>query len=45
MKVETGTDQSWKPEFGFANALGALDKLKAYAEHFDKTFMKEQTTA
>ncbi|MBS3745244.1 MAG: transposase [Wenzhouxiangellaceae bacterium] len=34
-----------KPKFGFANALGALDKLKAYAEHFEKAFMKGQTAA
>jgi len=34
-----------KPRFGFANALGALDKLKAYAEHFEKAFLKGQTAA
>ena len=34
-----------KPKFGFANALGALDKLKAYAEHFEKAFLKGQTAA
>ena len=34
-----------KPKFGFAHALGALDKLKAYAEHFEKAFMKGQTAA
>lgn len=34
-----------KPKFGFANALGALDKLKEYAQHFGKTFMKGQTAA
>jgi REP element-mobilizing transposase RayT len=30
---------------GFANALGALDKLKEYAEHFGKAFLKGQTAA
>jgi len=34
-----------KPKFGFANALGAVDKLKAYAEHFGKAFLKGQTAA
>ena len=34
-----------KPKYGFANALGALDKLKAYAEHFEKAFLKGQTAA
>ncbi|MFO7764593.1 MAG: transposase [Wenzhouxiangellaceae bacterium] len=34
-----------KPKFGFANALGALDKLKAYTEHFGKAFTKGQTAA
>lgn len=34
-----------KPKFRFANALGALDKLKAYAEHFEKAFLKGQTAA
>jgi len=34
-----------KPKFGFANALGALDKLKEYAEHFGKAFTKAQTAA
>ena len=34
-----------KPRYGFANALGALDKLKAYAEHFEKAFLKGQTAA
>ncbi len=34
-----------KPKFGFANALGALDKLKEYAEHFEKAFLKGQTAA
>lgn len=34
-----------EPKFGFANALGALDKLKAYAEHFEKAFLKGQTAA
>jgi len=34
-----------KPKYGFANALGALDKLKACAEHFEKTFLKGQTAA
>jgi len=34
-----------KPRFGFANAPGALDKLKAYAEHFEKAFLKGQTAA
>ena len=28
-----------KPKYGFANALGALDKLKACAEHFEKAFL------
>ena len=34
-----------KPKFGFANALGALDKLKTCAEHFEKSFLKGQTAA
>jgi len=34
-----------KSKFGFANALGALDKRKAYAEHFEKAFLKGQTAA
>jgi len=34
-----------KPKYGFANALGALDKLKACAEHFEKAFLKGQTAA
>ncbi|MGK7294744.1 MAG: transposase [Candidatus Wenzhouxiangella sp. M2_3B_020] len=34
-----------KPKFGFANALGALDKLKAYANYFEKTFLKGQNAA
>jgi len=34
-----------KPKFGFANALGALDKLKEYAAHFGKAFTKGQTAA
>ena len=28
-----------KPKYRFASALGALDKLKACAEHFEKTFL------
>jgi len=28
-----------KPRFGFANALGALVKLKAYVEQFEKAFL------
>lgn len=34
-----------KPKFGFANAVGALDKLKEYAKHFGKAFLKGQTAA
>ena len=34
-----------KPKYGFANALGALNKLKACAEYFEKTFLKGQTAA
>ncbi len=34
-----------KPRYGFANALGALDKIKACAEHFQKAFLKGQTAA
>ena len=34
-----------KPKYGFANALGALNKLKACAEDFDKVFLKGQTAA
>jgi len=34
-----------KQRFGLANAIGALDKLKAYAEHFEKAFLKGQTAA
>ena len=33
------------PRFGFAYALGAVDKIKAYAEHFEKAFLKGQTAA
>ena len=34
-----------KPKYGFASALGALDKLKACAKHFEKAFLKGQTAA
>jgi len=34
-----------KPKSGFANALGALDKIKACAEYFEKAFLKGQTAA
>jgi len=34
-----------KPRSGFAHALGALDKLKEYAEYFEKAFVKGQTAA
>ena len=34
-----------KPKFGFANALGALDKLNAYADYFQKAFLKGQNAA
>lgn len=34
-----------KPRFGFTSALGALDKIKEYAEHFEKAFLKGQTAA
>ncbi|MGK7294743.1 MAG: hypothetical protein ACNS61_02815 [Candidatus Wenzhouxiangella sp. M2_3B_020] len=34
-----------KPRIGFANALGALEKLKAYADYFDKAFLKGQNAA
>jgi hypothetical protein len=34
-----------KPGSGFANAPGALDKLKEYAEYFGKGFLKGQTAA
>ena len=34
-----------KPKYGFANALGALDKIKACAEHFEKAFLKGQAAA
>ena len=34
-----------KPKSGFANALGALDKLKDFARHFEKAFLKGQTAA
>ena len=34
-----------KPKYGFANALGTLDKIKACAEHFEKAFLKGQTAA
>jgi REP element-mobilizing transposase RayT len=34
-----------KPRPGFANALGALDKLREYARHFEKAFVKGQTAA
>jgi len=34
-----------RPGLGIANALGALDKLKQYTEHFGKSFMKGQTAA
>jgi len=34
-----------KPRSGFPNALGALDKLKEYARHFEKAFLKGQTAA
>jgi len=34
-----------KPKYGFANALGSLDKIKACAEHFERAFLKGQTAA
>jgi len=34
-----------KPRSGFAHALGALEKLKEYAAHFEKAFIKGQTAA
>jgi len=34
-----------KSKSGFANALGALDKLKEFARHFDKRFLRGQTAA
>ena len=34
-----------KPKSGFANSLGALDKLKEFARHFDKRFLRGQTAA
>lgn len=34
-----------KPSSRFANALGAIQKLKEYAEHFEKAFLKGQTAA
>lgn len=34
-----------KPKSGFANALGALDKLNDFARHFEKAFLKGQTAA
>lgn len=34
-----------KPKSGFTNALGALDKIKACAEYFEKAFLKGQTAA
>src|SRR6056297_4192293 len=45
MKPEQYLAYVRKPKFGFVHALGALDKLKAYAEHFEKAFMKGQTAA
>ena len=34
-----------KPKYGFANALGALEKIKACADHFEKAFLKGETAA
>jgi hypothetical protein len=34
-----------KPKSGFANAIGALDKLREFARHFDKRFLRGQTAA
>jgi hypothetical protein len=34
-----------KPKSAFAIAVGALDKLKEFARHFDKRFLKGQTAA
>jgi len=45
MRPEQYLNYIRKPKFGFANALGALDKLKEYAEHFGKAFTKGQTAA
>lgn len=45
MRPEQYLNYIRKPKYGFANALGALDKLKEYAEHFGKAFTKGQTAA
>jgi len=34
-----------KPKYGSATTLGALDKLKEFARHFDKRFLRGQTAA
>ena len=34
-----------KPRSRFANALGAVEKLKEYARHFEKAFLKGQAAA
>ena len=34
-----------KPKYRFVSARGALDKLEACAEHFEKAFLKGQTAA
>lgn len=34
-----------KSQSGFTNALGELDKLKEFARHFDKRFLRGQTSA
>ena len=45
MRPEQYLNYISKPKLGFANALGAVDKLKGYAEHLGKAFMKGQTAA
>lgn len=45
MAPEQYLSQIRKPGLGLTNALGTLDKLKEYAEHFGKAFLKGQTAA
>jgi REP element-mobilizing transposase RayT len=45
MEPEQYISRIRKPGLGLTNALGALDKLKEYAAHFGKAFLKGQTAA
>src|SRR6056297_2910642 len=45
MEPEQYLSRIRKPGLGIPSALGALDRLKEYAEHFGKAFLRGQTAA